>query len=209
VGSNPSWQYASAEMAPAVPKPLPTADEAREGGFLAAENAQRLLRAADAAAGVGSYGAAIGIAVLALEEAAKARACFGLFAATRVGARFGFSDKQFRGLIYGPHEFRHVAAFWQGVSSETRTALLTGAYPGDPAQKKRVEADLTAGEWLQSANAHKEHGFYVDFAGAGSWTGPGAVTEADWVQAEAVAQPFVAEALLQAERARSIGRASL
>jgi len=185
-------------------KRLPTPDEAREGGYLAAENAEALLRTAIAAAGVHSFGAAVGLAVLALEEAAKARACFGLFASSRVGGRFGFSDKQFRALIYGPHEFRHAAAFWQGISNATRTAILTGTYPPDPAQKGRIQAELTAGEWLQTANDRKERGFYVDFSDAGAWKEPAGITEADWEEALGVVQPFVAEALAQANRARSI-----
>jgi AbiV family abortive infection protein len=184
-------------------KPLPSPVEARDGGYLAAENAQALLNAATAAAAARSWGAAVGIAVLALEEAAKARALFGCFGASRIpGMKFGFSDKQFRAMIYGPHGFRHAAAFWQSISSQTRSAILTGAWPGDATGGEKVKADVFAGEWLVTADQLKQKGFYVDYRDDGFWASPSALVQGDWLEAQSVAAPFVAEAVAQAEKAR-------
>jgi len=65
---------------------LPDNGESRIWGVLAAENAERLLDSAGLLATNGRLGHAIGLAVLAVEEAVKARALFGF---AKHGDQFG------------------------------------------------------------------------------------------------------------------------
>ena len=181
------------------PRPLPTTEQAREGGIVAATNALDLLQGAKALAEKQLFGQAVSLSVLAFEEATKGRALLGLLAVARnPGSKYGFTNDQLRTLIYGPrHGFRQAAGLWQHMSPATLTALVTGVEPRTPEDKAVVDADFKAFEWLQRANALKEGGFYVDFH-EGHWHFPRELKKDQWDEAFAVVEPFVNEAMRQA-----------
>ena len=185
-----------------MPRALPEAKDAYEGGEAAILNAESLLEAAKASAEKGNLGVAVGLAVLALEEAVKARALFGFLMARKMGAPFGLSDKAFEDLLYRNHALRHILAFWQGMSNETHTAWISGEMPREEKGRKAVERDLAAARWLSKANLAKLRGFYVDFID-GKWVQPLNVQPADWDMALGVVTPFVEETRRQQGVARS------
>jgi len=180
-------------------RPLPTTEQARDGGIVAAMNARYLLDAAIVLAGQDYPGPAVSLAVLALEEAVKGRALLGRVAVARTpGARYGFTDDQLRRLIYGPgHGLRHAAGLFQHMTPATLTALATGATPHSAEDKSAVEADLEAAEWLQRASKLKEGGIYVEFHDD-HWHHPREMKKNEWDEALAVVEPFVNEAVRQA-----------
>jgi AbiV family abortive infection protein len=171
-------------------KPIPAPTEACQGGLLAAANAEALLTAAAAASSVGSFGAAESLAVLALEEAVKARMLFApLFALS--GASIEITEQGLRALLHGPraHLLRHVIVAGQSI-------LLDPARTPGPLDDK----ELAAMNHLVTASARKERGFYVDFTADG-WSTPASVNEGDWIAARAFAETYVAATATQADRA--------
>lgn len=72
-----------------VAKRLPNEREAQAGATVAAANAAGLLSDADLLAGVGRYGSALSLAVLAFEESVKARTLGAIVAAAAQGAHSG------------------------------------------------------------------------------------------------------------------------
>ncbi len=176
---------------------MPSFDEAKVWGVLAAENAKALLASAELLAEHGDRGRGISLAVLAVEEAAKARAMFG-YARSQHRPGFALDAATMKKIIRGPHQVRHLIAWLQGSSREAQQ-LMASKTP-DPDVEKRVAAELEALDWLLVANTSKNGGLYVDYLGAGHWSTPQAATEAQWAMAKAVATPFVAEAGNQAAR---------
>lgn len=175
---------------------LPDIVEARIWGVLAAENAERLLASASILATDQQLGHAIGLAVLAVEEAAKARALFGY---ARYGDQFSLDEATLTRLLKGNHRLRHFVAWMQGSSPTARRWLASEGETHSTADAK-VEAELVALDWLMVANESKNGGFYVDYRGAGHWSTPQAATDEQWSMANAVATPFVREATEQATR---------
>jgi AbiV family abortive infection protein len=178
---------------------LPTTEQARDGGIIAAMNARYLLDAAVVLADKDFCGPAVSLAVLAFEEATKGRALLGLVAVARnPGSRYGFTDAQLRTLIYGPqHGLRHAAGLSQHLSPVSRTALATGTTPRGAEDKAALDADLAAGEWLQRANHLKQAGLYVNFHDD-HWHNPRELKQQDWDLARGIVGPFVDEAVRQA-----------
>jgi AbiV len=73
-----------------VAKRLPNEREAQAGARAAAANAAGLLSDADLLAGVGRYGSALSLAVLAFEESVKVRTLGAIIAAASRGRAPGF-----------------------------------------------------------------------------------------------------------------------
>ncbi len=176
---------------------MPSFEEAKVWGILAAQNAAVLLESAQLLADHGDRGRGISLAVLAVEEAAKARAMFG-YARSEQRPGFALDAATMKKIIRGPHQVRHLIAWLQGSSREARQ--LTVSETPDPEAEKRHEAELAALDWLLVANTSKNGGFYVDYLGAGHWSTPLAATKEQWAMANIVATPFVAEAGSQAAR---------
>jgi len=176
---------------------MPTYDEAKIWGILAAENAGNHLCAAEALAGSGFRGQAISLAVLAVEEAVKARAMLG-YARSQYRPGFGLDAATMKKIIRGPHQVRHLIAWFQGGSAEAKALLASDT--SDHEAEARLKADFAALDWLLVANTSKNGGFYVDYLGGGHWSTPIAATDAQWEMARAVATPFVVEAGNQAAR---------
>jgi len=183
-------------------KPLPEVKDAYEGGEAAIFNAESLLESAEAVADRGNFGTAVGLVVLGVEEAVKARALFGLLAASRIGHPFGLTDKEFRDILYYRHAMRHALALRQEMSDETRTALLTGAEPRDEKGRDALRRDLEMAKWLIEANDAKLRGLYVDFVDA-KWLQPKGAKPEDWKRALSVARPFIEETRRQQAAAKS------
>jgi AbiV family abortive infection protein len=78
---------------------LPDEREAAEGAVAAAANAAGLLGDADLLAAAGRYGSALSLAVLAFEEAVKARGLGAIAAAAAQGREPGFSEDTLRKII--------------------------------------------------------------------------------------------------------------
>jgi AbiV family abortive infection protein len=176
---------------------MPSFEEAKVWGILATQNAQVLLDSARLVAEHGDRGRGISLAVLAVEEAAKARAMFG-YARSEHRPGFILDAATMRKIIRGPHQVRHLIAWLQGSSREARQ--LSMSETRDPEAEKRHEAGLAALDWLLLANRSKNGGLYVDYLGSGHWSTPQAATEEQWAMADFVAGPFVAEAGTQAAR---------
>src|SRR6185312_7200810 len=88
---------------------LPDEREAAEGAVAAAANAAGLLGDADLLAAAGRYGSALSLAVVAFEEAVKARGLGAIAAAAAQGREPGFSEDTLRKIIYSGHQARHEA----------------------------------------------------------------------------------------------------
>lgn len=144
---------------------LPDMVKARIWGVLAADNAERLLSSAGLLAADQRLGHAIGLAVLAVEEAVTARALFGY---ARYGDRFSLDDATLTKLLRGDHRLRHFVAWMQGSSPAARRWLAADD-EADSAVDAKVEAELVALDWLMVANQSKNGGFYVDYEGTGHW----------------------------------------
>lgn len=184
-------------------KPLPTPEQAYEGGEAAIFNAQSLYESAEAAADKGNVGVAIALTVLAVEEAVKARALFGLLLSSKIGRPFGLKARAFRDILYYKHAMRHALAVLQEMSDETRTALLTGAQPQDERGREALRRDVEMARWLTDANTAKLRGLYVDFRD-GTWLQPKDVRPEEWERARAVARPFIEETRRQQGAARAL-----
>ena len=184
-------------------RPLPEAKDAYRGGEAAIFNAESLLESAEAAADRGNFGAAVGLVVLAIEEAVKARSLFGFLLASRIGAPFGLSDSAFRDILYRNHALRHALALWQGMSSETHTAWVSGVMPIDEKGRDALKRDLEVAHWLSEANTAKLRGFYVDFDD-GKWLEPKDVRPEEWKRAASVARPFIEKTRRQQGAAKSL-----
>jgi AbiV family abortive infection protein len=158
-------------------RPMPTPEQARRGVIETATNAATLLIVGSAGAHL-AYGPSIGLLVLALEEAVKARA---LMAYVRASAKPGsltvFDEEQFVWIIHQAHELRHVLALFQGVSDETREMLLgLREWPdASDAENAQLRMDLDFGEWLRGASDLKERGWYTNFDGT-NWHSPFEIT---------------------------------
>jgi len=179
---------------------MPSFDEAKVWGILATENAKALLASAHMCADHGDRGRGISLAVLAVEEAAKARAMFG-YARSEHRPAFILDAATMKKIIRGPHQVRHLIAWLQGSSREARQVSMSETR--DAEGENRHAAELAALDWLLVANTSKNGGFYVDYLGNGHWSTPLAATDEQWAMAEAVATPFVAEAENQATRWRA------
>ena len=182
-------------------KPIPTPTEAVAGGLLAATNAETLLRAADAASQAQCFGAADGLAVLAIEEAAKARTLFARLFAGRIGARLAITDVELRSLLYGPraHVFRQFMASVHVVLRHAARLHERGQDFDHPLEPE----DIAELNHLISSSRRKERGFYVDFTESG-WATPASVSESDWLASKSIAAQFVAETSRQAVDARML-----
>lgn len=172
---------------------LPDEREAVVGAVAAAANAAGLLGDADLLAGVGRYGSALSLAVLAFEEAVKARSLGAIAASAAQGREPGFSEDTLRRVIYRGHQARHEAGLLQHVAAAFpmiygKLMLGIAATPGEISVLGEF-ADL-----LNSANARKQAGFYADFDPvSGSWTAPAAVSEAEFGKVRALVGQFVVE----------------
>ncbi len=174
-------------------KRLPDEPEAIEGARVATAAAAGLLSNADLLAGAGSFGTALALAVLALEESVKARTLGAMAAAAAQGRTPGFSDDDLRKIVYSGHRERHDAGFIQHVAA---------AYPdvygrvmlGLPAAAAEVAEIKELCGLLDTANSRKQAGFYSDFDPvSGSWSSPGSVTEAEFAKIRALAGAYVSE----------------
>ena len=174
-------------------KRMPDEREATAGAVAAAANAAGLLGDADLLAAAGRYGSALSLAVLAFEEAVKARSLGAIAAAAAQGREPGFSEDTLRKIIYGSHQARHEAGFLQHVAAtfpEIYSKLMLGI-AGTPGEVGML-GELA--EFLNSANARKQAGFYTDFdPDSGSWSAPAAVSEAEFGKIRALVGQFVAE----------------
>lgn len=174
-------------------KRLPDEREAAEGTEAASANAAGLLGDADILAGVGRYGTALSLAVLAFEEAVKARSVGAIAAAAAHGREPGFSEDTLRKIIYGSHQARNEAGFLQHIAAafpEIYGKLMLGI-AGTP-DEIRMLGEFA--ELLNSANAKKQAGFYTDFdPDSGSWSAPDAVSEAEFGEIRTLVGQFVAE----------------
>lgn len=112
---------------------LPDSVESRIWGVLAAENAERLMDSACLLAAHGRLGHAIGLAVLAVEEAVKARALFGF---ARHGDQFGLDPATMTKLLRGNHRLRHFVAWLQGSSPDARRWLASGMRRSRPRTRR-------------------------------------------------------------------------
>jgi AbiV family abortive infection protein len=174
-------------------KRLPDEREAIEGAGVATVTAVSLLSNADLLAGVGSYGIARSLAVLALEESVKARTLGAIAVAASHGGRPGFSDDDLRRIVYTGHRERHDAGFVQHVAATFpdaygRIMLGMSANAEDTAKIAELRSLLAA------ANSEKQAGFYSDFdPDSGSWSSPGSVTEAELAKIRALIGDYVTE----------------
>ena len=183
---------------PSHQRRLPTASEARDGGLLAYTNARALLKAADAAAAVKSYGASVGLGVLALEEAVKARML--LIRGNKESPGWAeVTDAGLRSILYGPgaHQIRHVLEGAR-VVFERYKASSTTKPPAAPIDQKQFFTPFVARTKLGDV---KEAGFYVDFID-GAWTDPTAVTRRRWAKLRPLVAESVNTAKIEAMRAR-------
>ncbi len=181
-------------------RPVPSPVEACEGGLLAAANSEALLRAAIAAGDVGSSGAAMGLGVLALEEAVKARALFAPLLSVRAGRRPTITETHLRRLLYGPqaHFYRHAMGTWQMILSSLTRPLWRGV-----GGSTLTGQDIEEIDQLMSGRELKESGFYVDFVDR-AWRSPAAVTKERWLASRTFVERFVAETTEQAAKARAM-----
>jgi AbiV family abortive infection protein len=174
-------------------KRLPGEREAIEGARVATATAAGLLSSADLVAGVGSYGIARSLAVLALEESVKARTLGAIAAAASYGGRPGFSDDDLRKIVYGGHRERHDAGFVQHVAA-TFPAAYGGAMLGRSADAEDAAKIAELRSLLAAANSAKQVGFYSDFdPDSGSWSSPGGVTEAGFAEVRTLIGDYVTE----------------
>lgn len=180
---------------PRMTRPLPTPEQARVGGRLAIRNAVNLFETAQGASQAGNFGAAVALAVLAVEEAAKGRALLGFALSNETGAPFALQDDQFRDLIYRSHPLRHAVALYQGLTAAGLN-LLAGVGPDAAEARGQVDRDLRAAAWLSKADRLKQRGLYTDFSDVG-WSSPMHITPDRWDEAQAVVRPFLEEAVRQ------------
>lgn len=178
---------------------LPDEREALEGATLAAANAAELLGDADLLAGAGRFGRAVSMAVLALEEAVKARTLGAIAAAAALGRLPGFDEDTLRRIVYSGHQARLDAGVLQH---------LAAAFP-DLYGKLMLGRDITTAEEATllelagiagSANAGKQAGFYTDFdPDSGTWSMPGTVSDAEFGRVRQMIGDFVAETQRQVD----------
>jgi AbiV family abortive infection protein len=176
-----------------VAKRLPDEVEALEGAVVSLANAGRLLRDADLLAGAGSTGTAVSIVVLAFEEAVKARTLGSIASASAKGTRPGFSEDDLRKIIYTGHQTRHAAGFLQHLAAASPgvygNLLLGMPLPPDALGEVRELVEV-----VSSANDSKLAGFYTDFDPAsGSWSAPGAVSDAVFGKMRVIIAAFIHE----------------
>lgn len=191
-------------------KRLPNEREAIEGAGVATATAADLLSGADRLAGVGSYGIARSLAVLALEESVKARTLGAIASAAAQGRPLGFSDDDLRKIVYSGHRERHAAGLVQHVAAafpDVYTKVMLGMPVGAGEAAKFGElAGL-----LSAANSSKQAGFYSDFdPDSGSWSSPGSVTEAEFAKIRALIGDYANETqrqLYEFTRYRAAGQA--
>ena len=176
-------------------KRLPTKDGARVGGRLAILNACNLFESAEVAAERGNFGAAVGLAVLAMEEATKGRALLGYALAAHTGVSFGMSNTKFKDFLHC-HGPRYAIAFMQGLTAAGHSLLL-GLAPQTEEDRAQLQRDVDCGRWLTAANSKKQRGFYVDFSGNDVWSSPSNVTPDDWDRARRIVSPFLDESRRQ------------
>ena len=173
---------------------------AKKSAFEAAENARVLHGVAKAAAAISSYGPAVALEVLALEEAAKAQALRMCWRLSLVGEAFVDPDRlgeRLEDVLQRDHIERHRFAAWhQGISDLLRQAGATD-------EARRLSHDrkhLPKYEWLYRAERLKQRGLYVDpHAG----TSPSDVTRADYRDATAMVEPYVTATVRAAEQWRA------
>jgi AbiV family abortive infection protein len=176
-----------------VSRRLPDEREAVVGAVAAAANAAGLLGDADLLAVTGRYGSSLSLAVLAFEEAVKARSLGAIPASAAQGREPGFSEDTLRKIVYSGHQARHEAGLLQHVAAafpEIYGKLMLGiaGTPGEIGMLGEF-ADL-----LNSANARKQAGFYTDFdPESGSWSVPAAVGEAEFGKIRALVGQLVVE----------------
>lgn len=174
-------------------KRLPDEHEAIEGARVAAPAAAGLLSNADLLAGTGSFGTALALAVLALEESVKARTLGAIAAAAVQGRRPGFSDDDLRKIVYSGHRERHAAGLVQHVAAafpDVYGKVMLGMSVG---AADAVKIEELAG-LLAAANSWKQAGFYSDFdPDSGSWSSPVSVTEAEFAEIRVLIGDYVGE----------------
>ena len=174
-------------------KRLPNEREAQVGATVAAANAAGLLSDADLLAGVGRYGSALSLAVLAFEESVKARTLGAIAAAAAQGRTPGFAEDDLRKIIYSSHQARHEAGLKQHLAAtdpDLYGRLMLGMATS-PAETEKLQA-LDA--LLASANTGKQSGFYSDFdPSAGSWTSPADVSQVGFDQIRPLIGDYVTE----------------
>jgi AbiV family abortive infection protein len=172
---------------------LPNERKAQAGATVAAANAAGLLSDADLLAGVGRYGSALSLAVLAFEESVKARTLGAIAAAAAQGRTPGFAEDDLRKIIYSSHQARHQAGLKQHLAATDpdlygRLMLGMATSPAETAKLQALDA------LLASANAGKQSGFYSDFdPSAGSWTSPADVSQVGFDQIRPLIGDYVTE----------------
>ena len=113
-------------------------------------------------AGVGSYGIARSLAVLALEESVKARTLGAIAAVAAQGSRPGFSDDDLRRIVYSGHRERHAAGLIQHVAAAFPDVYGRVMLGGRDSAGEAVGIGELVGV-LTEANSWKQAGFYSDF----------------------------------------------
>ncbi|TDU05211.1 AbiV family abortive infection protein [Streptomyces sp. 846.5] len=175
-------------------KRLPTPVEAAIGFKVAAANSRNVLNGADHLADGQLYGPARSLAVLALEEAVKARTLGSIVAAHLHGRPPGYSDADMIAIIYSSHKTRHAAGFFQqlaaGKHKNIYLKLLLGQTP--TADEKKALQDLA--NLLGAADTQKQAGFYTDFdPDSSAWATPADATQDDFEALRALVSEFVDE----------------
>ena len=186
---------------PVLPPPRTCAKRALD----AAINAGRLREVAEAAANLGHFGAAVALEVLALEEAAKARA-LRLAATLPITARGPIDAESaeevtqlltalVEDVLRRDHSIRHWFAQFELHVRETERLRHNEAFRDFSERVRAAEAALEDKvRWLDRADDLKLQGLYVEPHNGST---PSKLNRSDYEEAVAVVEPFVAATLAQ------------
>lgn len=173
-----------------LPSHIPRRAEATEGAKLAAMNARRLLDASSHVAGMGSFGTASSLAVLAGEEAIKALALVAWAGELPIPTQKQLS------LVLRGHEPRHLAAGMLAGAGEVVMTFFASIGEAllkrsgkQPADEQPIDRWSRAAWWAE-ADTLKNRGLYIDFADR-KWTTPADITKAEYERAQEMASQFV------------------
>lgn len=174
-------------------KRLPDKTEAATGAKLAAANARALLDGADRLAGDRQYGSAGALAVLALEEAVKARTLGAIVAAAAQGRQPGFSETDLTKIIYKSHKHRHDAGLIQHIAAN-QPKIYHKLMLGQELSPVEKTAMANLIELLASADVRKQAGFYTDFdPDTATWSSPNDIGLPEYETVQTLVNEFVVE----------------
>jgi AbiV family abortive infection protein len=189
--------------------PLPQPTQCSIGAQYALANAEAHFECAEHLAAAGHAGIACSHLVLALEEAQKA------YILALYWAGLPAEGLELGRVMY-QHKIRHTQAFWDtfmlanvemiekhlkdidaedatsdsgGTKREELIRRLTSEIQNITQQDPPTHPVLVAFDWIASADARKNHGFYVDFKT--DWISPSDTTPADFERGRAVTRRFI------------------